>query len=527
MTPSRRTLGALLVAVSAGLVVGLLLVPTTPGPGDDQKPMPEARFLGQKLLLDDQARRVSLSRARRYLSEKFSLLLPDGKKEIVYKGALGVELDRVHLDKLLRQAADRTSPMIRVFRAHQGHGPLLLSLPTTLNRQQALPTLLRLKDRLDRLPVDARLDLEKRTLVPEQHGRLLDVDASLAAIEKAIRAGHDGVALVFLERRATRLASQLGNVEFGQVLGFFETPYDRSSRYEARTYNLRQAASRLDGTVLLPGEIFDFNEVVGPRDEANGYKVAPVIAQGEVVDGIGGGTCQISGTLHGAAFFAGLEIAERYPHTRPSSYIKLGLDATVVYPTINFRIKNNFQVPVVLHETVKNGKVRAEILGPERLYTVTLIRRIHASIPYEEVERPDKRLLHGERVLAQRGVPGFRLKRYRIVRKGLHAVRERWDDVYPPTTQIVRVGTAEPANAEKADDDPHGEYLADELLVVTQGPDPDESDDGVMRESREPGRFGVPGWTEELGMPFYRGREKAGGQARASPGSAEKKPEKS
>ena len=93
----------------------------------------------------------------------------------------------------------------------------------------------------------------------------------------------------------------------------------------------------------MPGEIFDFNEVVGPRDEANGYKVAPVIAEGELVDGIGGGTCQISGTLHGAAFFAGLEIVERYPHTRPSSYIKMGLDATVVYPTINFRMKNRFR----------------------------------------------------------------------------------------------------------------------------------------------------------------------------------------
>src|SRR5690606_26048446 len=99
------------------------------------------------------------------------------------------------------------------------------------------------------------------------------------------------------------------------VLSAFETSYDVSMRAEARTYNLRLAASKLDGTVLLPGETFDFNATVGPRDEANGYKVAPVIAQGELVDGIGGGTCQISGTLHGAAFFAGLRMVERYPHT--------------------------------------------------------------------------------------------------------------------------------------------------------------------------------------------------------------------
>src|SRR5690606_9944049 len=120
----------------------------------------------------------------------------------------------------------------------------------------------------------------------------------------------------------------------------------------------------------MPGEEFDFNAVVGPRDEAHGYRVATVIAQGELVDGLGGGTCQISGTLHAAALFAGLEIAERYPHSRPSSYIKLGLDATVAYPSITYRVRNPFDYPVVLHEKVAGGVVRAEILGPERKHTV-------------------------------------------------------------------------------------------------------------------------------------------------------------
>jgi hypothetical protein len=309
------------------------------------------------------------------------------------------------------------------------------------------------------------------------------------------------------------VAAELGNVQLDAVLGYFETNYDRSERVQARSYNLRLAASKLDGTVLLPGEEFDFNDVVGPRDEANGYKVATVIAEGELVDGIGGGTCQISGTLHGAAFFAGLSIVERYPHTRPSSYIKMGLDATVVYPTINFRLKNPFSFPVVLHETVKNGVVRAEILGPKRTRTVTLIRRIDSAIPYEEVERPDKTLPSGMRRLAQRGVAGFKLRRYRIMREGVHAIRERWDDTYPPTAQIVRVGTGDmPKDSVKAEDDRHPEYLADELLVLTQGEGEGEEASGertsVMRESREAGRFGEKGWTEAAGMPFWEGRTK-------------------
>jgi len=171
--------------------------------------------------------------------------------------------------------------------------------------------------------------------------------------------------------------------------------------------------------------------------------------------------------------------------------------------------------------------VRAEILGPKRTHTVTLIRRIDAAIPYEEVERPDKALPNGVRRLGQRGVAGFKLRRYRIVREGAHAVRERWDDTYPPTSQIVRVGTGDmPKDSVKAEDDHHPEYLADELLVVTQGAD--DADDGetakgsVMRESREAGRFGEKGWTEAAGMPFWESHPKRDeGSADAHPGGAE------
>jgi hypothetical protein len=176
---------------------------------------------------------------------------------------------------------------------------------------------------------------------------------------------------------------------------------------------------------------------------------------------------------------------------------------------------------------VKNGVVRAEILWPKRTRTVTLIRHIDSAIPYEEVERPDKTLPNGVRRLGQRGVAGFKLRRYRIVREGAHAVRERWDDTYPPTSQIVRVGSGDmPKASVKSEDDQQPEYLADELLVVTQGAD--DNDDagsdrgGSMRESREAGRFGEKGWTESAGMPFWDSRPKTEEDAgEARPGAAE------
>jgi vancomycin resistance protein YoaR len=536
--PGGRAGGALSIAVFAGLLLGFLLVPKWPGPDEEKvAPLPTL-LLGRELSLDARAPAAALERVRAYVSRRFVLELPDGKRREVYLGELGAEIDKVHLTELVREARDQSTPLVRAYVEKKRPRALELPVPVTLNRELAIPKLGALKDELDRAPADARLDLDRRALVPEVNGRFLDIDATLLSIERALEAGEGSARLVFAERRAKRTARELAGVRFDAVLGWFETRYDRSEKAAARTFNLRVAASKLDGHVLLPGETFDFNQVVGPRDEANGYKVAPVIAEGELVDGIGGGTCQISGTLHGAAFFAGLEMVERYPHTRPSAYIKLGLDATVVYPTITFRMKNSFPFPIVVHETVKNGVVRAEILGPVRTRTVTLIRRVLEAIPYEEIERPDKTLPSGERVLAQRGVAGFKIRRYRIVREGAHAARERWDDVYPPTQQIVRIGSGEQKKSAKLPgDDAHPEYVADELLVVTQGPDTKDQrdakdsggdgdrDDGSMSESREPGRFGEEGWTEKAGMPFWRSRAKPP-ETEEKPKTSQKKREK-
>ncbi len=496
------------IAAMAGVLIGLVLVPRSPTPGDTPPPAPEVRLLGAPLALNADAVPTALERVRRYASSRFDLRLPDGTTRPLFLSKLGAEIDSVRLARLVRDARDHTSPLRREWERRGTAEPLVLPVPIIFPVGQAVDRLISLKDEVDRLPEDARLDFEQRKVVQERAGRLLDVDASLGSLHRAVAAGERQISLSYEELRPRRVAAELKELEFDSVLGYFETRYNRSAQYRDRTFNLRLAASKLDGHVLLPGDEFDFNGVVGPRDEANGYKVATVIAEGELVDGIGGGTCQISGTLHGAAFFAGLGIVERYPHTRPSAYIKMGLDATVVYPTINFKLRNTYSFPVVLHETVKNGVVRAEILGANRSRTVTLIRRIMEALPYEQVERPDDALAAGERVLAQRGVAGFKLKRYRIVREGLHAVRERWNDTYPPTTQIVRVGTAQSASKKaKVEDDPHPEYVADELLVMTQGPGlgsaEEEAEGGPTLEQREPGRFGNEGWTKAAGMPFW------------------------
>lgn len=125
---------------------------------------------------------------------------------------------------------------------------------------------------------------------------------------------------------------------------------------------------------------------------------------------------------------------------------------------------------------------------------MTIIRRIDEAVPFSETERFDESLAKGKRVVEQRGVPGLKLHRYRILRSGDHALRERFDDVYPPTTQIVRVGIGKNAASESSEPGAtQPEYVADELLVMTHQPDASPA----FVVSQTPGRFARAGWTEE------------------------------
>jgi vancomycin resistance protein YoaR len=493
------------VVILAGLAITWLLLPR-PAP-TEAPPLPRLRVGGELVPLEGDPVGLALDLVRRYASSEVSLVFPDGSERKLRRSALGLEIDRVRLAELVHESQ---RPGSALHGAWLGRGqvgePIDLPLPLRLREGLALPKLLDIKAQVDHAASDAYVNLATKKLEPEKVGYRLDVYGTLARLDAAFRRGeHKAPAAV--EVITPRLVqAALGNVEFSEVLGYFETRYTQGERSKDRTYNLRQAASKVDGTVVLPGELFDFNATVGPRDEAHGYRVAPVIAQGELVDGLGGGTCQISGTLHGAAFFAGLDIVERYAHSRPSFYIKLGLDATVVYPTINYRFRNPFTFPIVLHQTVSGGLVRAEILGPKREHTVTYFRRIDEVVPFEEVERESERLPEGKRFVVQRGVPGFRTTSSRVVRNGSFAVREKWSDKYPPTTQIIEVGKGPSDLEPKIKADSHPEYVVDEYLVVTQGPDirtpgvAAREPGGGTTESREPGRTGVAGWIEKEGM---------------------------
>ena len=155
--------------------------------------------------------------------------------------------------------------------------------------------------------------------------------------------------------------NMIGRKAFPDLLAEFKTNYAASN--VNRTTNLKLAAKKINGTVLLPGETFSYNKTVGARTIAAGYKDAAIYQNGEVVDGLGGGICQISTTLFNAALFANLNIVELHNHQFVPSYVGAGRDATVVYGAKDFQFKNSRKYAIKIECSVSGGVAKFKIYG--------------------------------------------------------------------------------------------------------------------------------------------------------------------
>lgn len=133
----------------------------------------------------------------------------------------------------------------------------------------------------------------------------------------------------------------------------FITEYDESLKN--RTINLEIAAETVNNTILLPGEVFSFNEIIGKPTRAKGYRSAKVFIKGREVSGIGGGICQLSSALYNAADLAGLEIIERHAHSKEVFYVPEGRDAATAYGGIDFKFRNTFEYPIQIVAEAANG----------------------------------------------------------------------------------------------------------------------------------------------------------------------------
>lgn len=172
--------------------------------------------------------------------------------------------------------------------------------------------------------------------------------------------------------------NMIGQEAFPDLLGTFSTKYAASNGN--RTTNLKLAANKINGTVLLTDEVFSYNTVVGQRTIAAGYREAAVYQNGEVVQGLGGGICQISTTLYNAVLYANLKIVELHNHQFVPSYVTAGRDATVVYGVKDFQFKNNRKYPIKITCSVSGGIATFNIWGhrEENEYDISVYANVNS-----------------------------------------------------------------------------------------------------------------------------------------------------
>ena len=241
---------------------------------------------------------------------------------------------------------------------------------------------------------------------------------------------------------ASKTINDIGLEAFPYLISDFSTKYDASNKN--RSQNLAIAAGKINGTVLMPGEEFSFNQVVGKRTIQEGYKDAKIYQDGQVVDGLAGGICQISSTLYNAVVKANLEVTERRNHSFTTSYIKAGQDATVVYGVIDFKFKNSRTYPIKISASVDSGIAEFRINGikEEVEYDISLSPVTTGSIPYTTQYIPDPSLAPGQQVVVQGGGNGLKVTTYKDTKlDGKLVSREVIStDTYRPMNAIIRVG---------------------------------------------------------------------------------------
>ena len=143
------------------------------------------------------------------------------------------------------------------------------------------------------------------------------------------------------------------------TIGRYTTKYNPR---ESRARNIELAASLINGTIVLPGGSFSYNDTVGPRTADRGFKMGHMFKGEEIIDGIGGGICQVSTTLYDAMMIAGIPATERHVHSLPVAYVRPNLDATVCWKSIDLRFINPYDYPIAIFaQTTPDGVVTVTI----------------------------------------------------------------------------------------------------------------------------------------------------------------------
>jgi len=378
---------------------------------------------------------------------KFTYELSQDKAQI----KISDNTEEIDFDKLFRDALAVINEEEMLLQAE-----LIESKPATAEE---------IKEKICVKTTDARADEKDGVtiIIPETNG----IEASLEDITNALYEGKKEFEIPIKRENASVTIRSIQGDFFNDVLGTFTTTYNQG--VVGRSANIALAASKINGTVLNVGDVFSYNDTVGRITASNGFSMATVYTAEGMKPGIGGGICQVSSTLYNAVLYADLKIVNRRNHSYTVGYVKNGLDATVSYPTIDFKFKNDTKGPVKITATAGGGSVTVTIYGKKQNNNkITLQAQDIEYYPFGIVEKQNPGLAPGTRRVAQYGSNGVKASVVKTVTdENGNVIKQESLGVsyYQPMHQIVEVGkpaaTAEPPASSTIQENDTAETPAD------------------------------------------------------------------
>lgn len=303
-------------------------------------------------------------------------------------------------------------------------------------------------------PVNASYDVETETVVEGSYGYSVSMETLAQMLEEAEEGETFQVPMTIIAPEIDKetLESRL----FADVLSSKSTTYENNSN---RTTNLRLACEAIDGTVLQPGEVFSFNDIVGERTAEKGYMPATVYANGGASEEqTGGGICQVASTIYYCTLYANLEVVERTEHMYRVEYIEYGLDATIYWGSLDYKFRNNTDYPIKINASVANGAVNIEFLGTKTDDTYVVMEVVqNSTTPYSVIYEVDETKPVGYAEVTQTAYTGYSYTSYRCIYDGdgnLISRTKEADSVHSKRDRIIVVGPEETVTEEPTEETP-------------------------------------------------------------------------
>jgi vancomycin resistance protein YoaR len=304
-----------------------------------------------------------------------------------------------------------------------------------------------LAKRLDRPAKDATFSIVGRSIrvIPARIGRVLDREKTASAILiAALNPGHRIASLVIKTAQPKRTTEQVKAMGITGLVGSYETSFSGTAN---RIHNVQLVAKLIDNEFIAPGAIFSFNQTTGQRSADKGFLTAPQIANGKLVDALGGGICQVSTTVFNAAYEAGLDIRERTNHALYISHYPLGRDATVNWPSPDLKFRNDTDHWILVRTFSSYSTLLVALYGtPQHRKVVSETAPLNVTGPPPVEKILDPNLAVGKKVVDDPGESSYsthvRRRVYGADGKLLHD--DTWYSTYRSSPKVVRVGTKAP-----------------------------------------------------------------------------------